>query len=281
MKKTTVLLVLAFMVVGVFNPIVKAMPLMGPPRATLMEGQSSFGLEFTHSEMNLEAFGPVIETQASPYSKTTSYTKYKIKDLQTNMVMGRIGAGMWDGWDVFLRFGMTGGKDEISEIQADGSLGRQFSDFDGSLGFSWGFGTRATFYQEGDTSWGGLIQLTWSNPDESSIIDDSDSSFTGDAEINIWEVQVAVGPTVELENCRFYGGPFLHFVNGDFDLSGITTVYNPNDLTVEASHDIREESQFGGYAGAQWYLGENSSLCTEIQFTEDVWGVGLSTIWKF
>jgi hypothetical protein len=50
---------------------------------------------------------------------------------------------------------------------------------------------------------------------------------------------------------------------------------------VKADHDIREESQLGGYAGAQWYLDENSSLYTEIQFTDDAWGAGVGITWKF
>ncbi len=284
MKKRRVLSALAFIVVGVCGSVAIAMPPMGPPRATLQEGQSSFGLEFSHSEMDLEAFGTLKVLDQGAPSWEPYYRKYKIESLKSNMFLGRLGAGLWENWDIFVRFGITDAQDEITEVLANDALGDQYKDFDGSSGFALGLGTRATFYQEGNTTWGGLLQITWSNPDGSSITDANDTYFSGDAEINYWEVQIAIGPTVEFNNCRFYGGPFLHFINGDLDINGKTkdpTTGFVTDRFKNSSFDIKEESQFGGYAGAQWYLGENSSLFTEFQFTNDAWGIGVGTAWKF
>ena len=286
MEKRRVLLALAFMVAGVWSLDAVAISPMGPPRAILEEGESSFGLEYGHSEMDLESFGTVKETQSLlgvPLTTVSSYTKYKIESLESNMFTGHMGFGAWENWNIFARFGIADAQGEISEVLADDTDGDQYRDFDGSHGFCLGIGTRATFYEEGDTTWGGLLQITWAKPDGSDIIDETDSDFSGDAEINYWEVQIAIGPTIELDTCRLYGGPFLHFVNGDLDLNGqiADPPGVPDLIVVDSSHDIREESQFGGYAGAQWYLGEDSSLFTEIQFTGDAWGVGVGTIWKF
>jgi len=287
MEKRTVLLALTFMVVGVCNSVVVAIAPMGPPRATLQEGQWAFGLEYGHNEMDLESFGSVTETQFSGGSVLTtasSFAKYKIENLKSNMYLARLGVGTWENWDLFIRFGASDAQDEISEVLANGAAGTdQYRDYDGGLGFAWGFSTRATFYEQGDTTWGGLLQITWANPDGSSITNKNDSTFSGDVEIDYWEVQVAIGPTVEFDNFRVYGGPFLHFLNGDLNLNGqIADPPGPPTLiVVDTSHEIREESQLGGYAGAQWYLGENSSLYTELQFTDDVWGVGIGTLWKF
>jgi hypothetical protein len=287
MEKRTVSLALILMVVGACNSVVLALAPMGPPRASLQEGQWAFGLEFEHNEMDLESFGPVNETQylsGSVLTTASSFAKYKIDNLKSNMYLARLGVGTWENWDLFVRFGASDAQDEISEVLANGAAGTdQYRDYDGGLGFAWGFSTRATFYEQGDTTWGGLLQITWANPDASDITNENDSAFSGDVEIDYWEVQVAIGPTVEFENLRIYGGPFLHFLNGDLTLNGqiADPPGVPDLIVVDTSHEIREKSQLGGYAGAQWYLDENSSLFTELQFTGDAWGVGVGTIWKF
>jgi hypothetical protein len=287
MEKRTISLALIFMVVGACNSVVLALTPMGPPRASLMEGQWAFGLEFEHNEMDLESFGPVKETQllgGAVLTTASSFAKYEIESLKSNMYLARLGVGTWENWDLFVRFGASDAQDEISEVLANGTPGTdQYRDYDGGLGFAWGISTRATFYEQGDTTWGGLLQITWANPDASDITNQNDSDFSGDVEIDYWEVQVAIGPTVEFENVRIYGGPFLHFLNGDLTLSGQITDPPgvPDLIIVDTTHDIREKSQIGGYAGAQWYLDENSSLFTEVQFTGDAWGVGVGTIWRF
>lgn len=285
MKKRVALSALVLMVMVVCSSVAFALAPMGPPRANLHEGQGALGLEYGFGEMDLQTFGSVTEKQyISGVLQTTaiSYTSFDIKDLQTSMIWGRLDVGTWENWDMFVRLGMTDAQDDISSVNADGSLSDQYKEFDGDYGFGWGFGTRATFYQEGDTTWGGLIQVTWSNPDSSEIILQGESTFTGEVEIDYWEVQIAIGPTVETDSFRLYGGPFLNFINGNLDLKGS---YDPTGvidlITQETEHDIREESQVGGYAGAQWYLDENSSIFTELLFTSDAWGVGIGSTWKF
>jgi opacity protein-like surface antigen len=232
--------------------------------------------------MDLEAFGSV-QIWENGILQTPAFRKYKIENLKSNMIMGRLGTGLWDNWDIFVRLGVADSQGDISETLANGTpaLDDQYKDFDGSFGFAWGAGTRATFYQEGNTAWGGIIQFTWANPNGSNISSDNDPNFSGDAEIKYWEVQVAIGPTIELDSFRIYGGPFVQFVNGDLDIKGQTTESGIPSNFDDPDIDIHEKSQIGGYAGAQWYLGENSSLYTEVQFTGDAWGVGVGTVWKF
>jgi len=280
MKKEIALI---FFISIMITPTVFGLTLFGPPRSIMQEGQSAFTLEYFRNEMDLQADGSVTETTLVPAWSQYSSNEYKIENLQTDMFTARFDSGIWENWDVFLRLGASGAKGDITEKTASGINGDKYKDFDGSLGFAWGFGTRATFYEEDVTTWGGLFQVTWANPDGSSIIDKNDTNFSGDAEIKYWEVQIAIGPTVELDNIRLYGGPFLHFVNGDLDLNGSSKITIPPtlDTVIEAKHDIEEESQLGGFAGAQWYLGNNTSMYTELQFTGDAWGIGLGTTWKF
>ncbi|MFC1781492.1 hypothetical protein ACFLZ8_04460 [Planctomycetota bacterium] len=131
-------------------------------------------------------------------------------------------------------------------------------------------------------AWGGLIQLNWTNPDASEVTDETDSNFSGDIELSLWEVQIAVGPTVDYGTYRIYGGPFLDFVNGDLDVKG-TTIHpiSTLNMTVEGSHDVREKAQVGGYVGAQFYLDDASSIYTEGMFTGDAWGVSVGVNWNY
>jgi hypothetical protein len=103
----------------------------------------------------------------------------------------------------------------------------------------------------------------------------------GDVELDIQEIQVAVGPTVQLEGISVYGGPFLHFVTGeiDIDVAGLDSFSALNRL--DASLDIREESVFGLFGGALGEVDQNTSWFAEFQVTGDAWGIGIGGIRKF
>jgi hypothetical protein len=250
--------------------------LLGPPRSILKEGQSAISLEYNYSNMDLEAFG--LQTQ----DELPDYTKYKIEKLKSSTISGRLDTCVYENWDLFVRIGTTDGKGELKEEHSS-AVGHEFTGFDGNFGFSWGVGTRATFYKDNNISWGGTFQVNWAKPGKSDITDDTDTNFSGTAEIKYWEFQIGIGPTLEYDNVRIYGGPFLHFIKGDLDISGKTvdTVAPFLPISVEASQDIREKSQVGGFLGAQWNLGNNNTLITEGQLTADGWNIGVSATWKF
>ena len=256
--------------------------LIGPPRSLLKPEQSAFAFEFGYSQMDLESFGDVTETTLG--LAVPDYSKYQIEKLKTIRPAIRLDTNVFENWDLFLRFGVADASCDLNEEQAGGTKGWQFDDFDGNFGFSWGIGTRTTFYQQDNTSWGTTIQLNWINPGDSDITGtnpNTGNTFSGTAEIDYWEAQLAIGPTIEYDSVRVYGGPFLHFVNGDLDISGSTTTPIPVGTSMDTSHDIKEKSELGGFLGTQIYLGNNSTLFTEVEFTGDAWGIGIGTAWKF
>ena len=282
MEKKIALLAAALIIVFVSNPVVHALSPMGPPKALLGQDRWDIGIEYGNQTMDLEAVGTVSEIIVDPPDVIPPIKgRHNIEDLKSNIIMARAGYGINDDWDAFVRLGMVDVQGDIELILPESAPPDEYKGFDGSFGLAWGFGTRATFWQDDEVCWGGLFQVTWMEPGDSSISLLGDSVFTGDAEINMWEVQIAVGPTLRVdEDFRVYGGPFLHFVNGDLDISG-RTVDMGSEILMDATGDIEEESQFGGYAGAHLDVDENTSCCIELQFTGDAWGVAIGAARRF
>jgi hypothetical protein len=227
MEKRIATLAVALVVVGACSSVVLALPPMGPPKAMVGQDQWTVGLGFSHSEMDLEAHGIGRE----------------------NMGLGLVGA--------------ADGKDDITEDPARASIvPNQYTGFDSSFEICYGIGSRVSFWEDADITWGGLFQIIWQNPDGSIDMTADDPGnppavLAGDAELDFWELQIAVGPTWEGDNFRVYGGPFLHVVDGDIDLDTVGVDSFGTPWQVESSGDIREASQFGGYAGAQWLVAES------------------------
>ena len=286
MEKRTAMLVVALVVVSICSSVVVALPPMGPPKAMVGQDQWTVGIGFSHGEMNLETHGKrQIDVGAGIIPESTIFNRLEIEDLKTNMVLGSLGFGVSDSWDVFVSVGAADAKADMTEEWAIGA-GDRYTDFDSSHEFCYGLGSRASFWEDGDITWGGLFQIIWQNPDSDiTLVPDAPgwgpTSYTGNAELDFWELQIAVGPTWEGDNFRVYGGPFLHIVDGDIDLDA--TGVDEIDTTVQiiSSGDVMEASQFGGYAGAQWLMHENIIANVEIQFTADAWAVGLGAVWKF
>ncbi len=280
MRKTTTLLVIAVMLTLITGSAFALAP-MGPPMSRLEQDQWSIGLEYEHSEMDIETSNATgSEFQDGIFVGSTPKKKYEINGLKSDMFYANLGFSIVKDWDMYLRLGFSDAKDDIKEIQTGGVTGDKYQGFKGSYGASWGIGTRASFYQEENMTLGALLQANWSNPGSSDITCVNNADFTtGEVELDYWEIQLAAGPTFDFDYFRIYGGPFLHFVYGNFDLNA--TFVDTPVITFETSNDIKESVQIGGYVGTQWYLTESSSLLAELQFTGDAWGLGLGVTWKF
>jgi len=209
--------------------------LMGPPMAELEQGQDGLGLNLSYSKMD-------IEERALGLTET-------LKDVESFSYLVNLGYDVTDNWDFFVRLGLT-------DIEYDDI------DFDGNSKFAYGFGTKATFVQKDSIVWGGLFQILWL---------ESDDNIIGiDVGIDYYEIQIAFGPTYKVNGTSIYGGPFLHFIDGDIDygILGITS-------------DIEQESEFGGYIGLNAELAENTNWQIELQFTGDAYAICTGIGWKF
>lgn len=226
-RKRVLLLVVALMVAGLWSSAAWALRPMGPPMAGLEQSQMSLGFDFSWSEMDIEEDGDTIN------------------DVESIAYLANLGYGIADNWEGFIRLGIAG----IDVDDDDGG-------FSGDDQFAYGFGTKVTFAQEGDLTWGGLFQMDWTKSEDD------------DVEFDFYEIQIAVGPTYQMEGMSIFGGPFLHFLDGDVD-------------DPDGTSGLEQESEIGGYVGAQFDLAENASCYVEYQFTGDASGIGVGIVWKF
>jgi len=244
MEKRMILLVVVLMVLSVYTSAALALPPMGPPKAGLKQGQFSVGFDFSYSETDAKVSGLGI-------SET-------LNDVESFTYLANLGYGVADNWESFILLGLTN---------------VEFEDFKGSSEFAYGFGTKVTFKQGDPLTWGGLVQMNWAKSDDSITGDVPGYGIvTADLEIDFYEIQIAVGPTYEIEGMRLYGGPFLHFIDGDLDV---------NVLGVTGTLDVEQESEFGGYIGAQFDINENTSCNIEYQLTGDASAIGAGIVWRF
>ena len=282
MEKRIALLVVGLIGVCFFSSTVLALSPMGPPKASLGQNQWAVGIDYANETMDLEASSRMVTTQMDdPPFVYPNKVKHEIEDMKSNIILARVGYGISENWDAFVRLGMADGEAEIEQTYSNGDT-EKFKGYDGNFGFAWGFGTRATFWQDNKVTWGGLFQMTWVAPDSSDISLSGDPEFSGDAEMEMLEVQISIGPTWEAaDNFSVYGGPFMHFIDGDLDISYNTVLEGGLEERVKSSGDIEEKSQFGGYVGASWDVREDIACYLEGQFTGDAWGIGLGAVRRF
>ncbi len=280
-------LAFGLIIIGVCSSVVSALPAMGPPKALVGQEQWSVGLGYSYSQMDLEATGKSREDPGTEIWSEWFSSKHDIEGLASSLVLGQLGYGISPNLDLFVYLGASDAQDDMKESTAGSVAGDEYTGLDASFGFAWGLGARATFLQDGDVTWGGLIQVVWANPAEGDIELSPEppglpNPLTGDAELDLREIQVAVGPTIQLEGVAVYGGPFLHFVDGDIEtsVSGLPAGGPPLDR-VELKEDIQEQSMLGIYAGLQGEADENTSLYAEYRMTADAWGIGIGAMYRF
>ena len=198
MEKRIAFFAVTIMIVCASGPAVLALSPMGPPKAMLGQDQWAVGIEYAHESMDLEAFGTYRNIEHIPEDFIrTDKGEFNINDLKSNVILGRVSYGVSDNWEAFLRLGAADAECDIEQTFTNAPP-FEFRGFDGSFGFAWGFGTKVTIWEDTDISWGGLFQMTWMDPGDSSIestIMPGSLTYEGDAEIEFWEIQLALGPT--------------------------------------------------------------------------------------
>ena len=277
---------------------------LGPPTAELEKGQWKVGYNYTYIDMDLEEtktkgkiFGDV-ETQnllrdllenVNINVPMTFRDKFKIEDVKTQRHYATIGYGVEDWWEVYLQLGFADVK--MKTKSEDENVWDSYN-FDSD--FAWGLGTRITFYEQNNIRWGTSVQMNWldtSYDDKKSWGAEtvgaenwSDLTWKEQLDLETYDLLIAVGPTVDMGGWKLYGGPFYYYLSGDIDIKGnitgtlLGTLYTAG---VEQSGDLKADSNFGGFVGAQFPLTGNCDMTTELSFTGDALALGFGIGWKF
>jgi len=262
------------LVVGLVTSTALALDPMGPPVAGLAEGQVKVGIDYSHSSMDLElGDGTWVEQLDGVLFDTGEAVPFTLKDFKAYRTYAGIGYGASDRLEAFVRVGGT-------EARFGDSVWQDQEEFDSSTDFAVGGGLKATFYDDGALQVGGLIQGSWAQYNGTLF---APQWLAADrVEIDLTEVQIAVGAAYTwAERFSIYGGPFLHFVSGDFDdtFSAVDATTG-GLLTSNYVWEIDEDSVFGGYFGAQLELTDRCVFNIEYQRTAAADAVGLSLMFK-
>jgi len=220
--------VIILTIVGLFASPVWALTQMGPPTSNIKQGHLFLGFDYSNSETDIGVSG---------YGLDGTF-----EDVGSDLYMGKVGIGIFNGFELFGRFG-------ISEIE---DLGNEFAV---------GFGMKVTLGRKDALSWGALFQVTATTANDTENI----FGYMLNGEMNISEIQLAFGPRYDIGGLYVYGGPFFHFIEGDVDL---------DFLGYTASFDIEQESEFGGYVGLGLQI-TNSTLNVEYQSTGNAEAIGV------
>ncbi|MHC4153406.1 MAG: hypothetical protein ACYST6_00550 [Planctomycetota bacterium] len=250
-----------------------ALDFMGPPTSSYGQGRVSAGVDYSYSDMDLELEnGSWVEHLDGAFFDSGDAVSLTLKDFQMNKVYANLGLGLVDNLDVFLRLG-------VADATFDDAIWGDNEEFESHAEPAVGAGIRATFYENENFALGVLCQASWARFDGQL-----DSPYWPSAdyvEVDIAEIQIAVGPTVKLtDQIAIYGGPFFHFVDGSLD-DEFCEAAEGGLINAEYSWDVQESSNFGGYIGASLNLAENTSFNIEYQHTADADAIALSFAWKF
>ena len=249
---------LSLMVVGMFSSAALAIAPMGPPVAGLAEGQYAAGLGLALADQTLEVSGPVAATGDAEI------------DVESMMYYGCLGYGISDVWSVGVALGMAD-----AAFDADGNG----SDFDGDSEFGFAVVTKRTLHDNGtDTKWGTIFQYCRGSSEDKTGATPSSSTYGNGATVSVgankklelewYEMQLALGPAVQVnEDVCVYGGPFLHFVEGDLEIQG-----------SQYEYELEQRLELGGFIGALINLGGSASLSLEFLITGEAWGAGIGAM---
>ena len=251
-----------------------ALDLMGPPSAETEKGMFRGGIEYSFSNIDLDLIeGDGLAFRDGTFLASGKLESVTIEDFKVNTLYATIGYGILENYEVFLRMG-------TANAEFGDSLWEDGEDFDSDYNFAIGGGFKATFYKGFDWKVGGVFQVNWANLDGEL----KSSSWTVPqpelVDISSTEMQIALGVTyLWSSRVSVYGGPFVHFISGDFDLK-FTRIINSFD-TGKFSWEFNEGPTYGGYIGAQIKLLENSYANIEYQQTSDADFYGAGLMFRF
>jgi hypothetical protein len=216
---------------------------IGPPKALLGQNHWSLGVEYAYSEADVDA---------SNVDTTFAGLHIPTEQLTANRAYVKLRYGLRDQVDLFARAGAV-------TFDASGT----WNGISGQAGFAWGLGAAATLYHTDRLDWGVLAQFSGGKSTA------KDAWVGGNAQIEMYSVQIAAGPTYQIkDDLAAYGGIFYYMLDGEFD-------------SWLGAWDLSGDSPVGLFAGLDWAVKEDAFLNVEIQYGETAFAVATGLRWIF
>lgn len=216
--------------------------ILGTPTAEMDQGQWNVGFNYAYLSTDLDT---------TTVKGTDGSYKLEINDNNVQRYYGSIGYGITAMWEAYIQLGLADVKTRFKE-PGEPEFGLNWDN-----DFAWGWGTRYTFYEQDTVRWGVTVQMNWLD----TSWDDTDVTV----DYSDYDLLVGVGPTVDMGTWKLYGGPFYYMLDGDLDVKGID---------FKESGDLQEDSNFGGFIGAQCTAMDNYDVTAEFSFTGSGWAIG-------
>lgn len=252
MKKKLLTLFVVCLLVGLCSNVFAMTPI-GTPTTGLTEGQFSAGTEYSYSDQLVD-FDYRGGSGVMP-----DFTKH---NLRISALTGRLGYGITDDWEGYINLG-------IARAKASENMARHSAD-----GMIYGIGTKVNLHEDDKLKWGGLVQVKWLRLNGDAI--SPSGGWEGDLDLDMMQMQVAVGPTYQLEDdLLIYGGPIWFYLDGKKRYREKTVA------TWFEKYDMANRSEFGGYIGLQMDVPTDAKLNIEYQKTGDNDMVSAGLLWPF
>jgi hypothetical protein len=249
---------------------------IGQPATNLQKGIWKLGADYSDTKIDL---------LAENTKDAVFFNEGIIEDFKINLILGKAGYGITDGWEVFAGFG-TSKTDLCTEqkMQWGDSASIETDTFDLSSGTDYAaqIGTKLTLYERALFKAGVTCQYTWfsmSGTLTKEIYKDDTFFVKDDIDLDssLTVLQIAPGVSYQLlYGVSVYGGPLFQRIDGKIDGK-----YNSEVFTGKGSVDIKEDSSFGGWVGLQADIDIYTSFNVEYQMTGSSSTIGLSLSSKF
>jgi hypothetical protein len=249
---------------------------IGTPTAELEQGQWNVGFNYMYSDMDLSKTKMTGSLKELDDSVTTGSFNIDIGDVKTQRYYGTIGYGLTNVWEAYVQLGIA----DLKIKTRDADEPDEWSGLNFDNDFAWGWGTRYTFYEQGNARWGASVQMNWLDTSlDTSYVDDG-CVEEEQIDFSTYDLIVAVGPTVDMGGWNLYGGPFYYMIDGDLDIDG-TCVEDIGTEVWKYSGDLEEDSNIGGFVGVQCTVMEQYDVTTELCFSGDGWAIGAGVCCAF
>jgi len=162
--------------------------------------------------------------------------------LKQNLVYIRLGAGLSENFEVYVRGG-------VADLEIES--------YDDSAAPYVGGGLKALFMERRNFKLGGFV--------DGDFFSDYDNN---DLEVSsLYEINAGLNLETEIEGAKLYAGPVFYVREMDIEAAG-------------ESETVEEDGNIGGFVGASWKVKDRININAEVQFKTDFSG-GIEILYNF